>query len=161
MKFEQIFKGDLPKFDVSFGRGKFSKINQLNTSKSALNVNSNVQSKPNTSNTSNVNMKRSLSTSSISQNNINSSRLNNNPQRKSLNTSASAKLSSKIKKKYSKQKTNEDNTNKNVITNNNKNVSSNEENELELFRLAFKEIKMLESQRLMDCKSKVFYFTIH
>ena len=27
LKFDQIFKGGLPKFDISFGRGKFSKTN--------------------------------------------------------------------------------------------------------------------------------------
>jgi hypothetical protein len=149
MKFEQIFKGELPKFDVSFGRGKFSKLNQLNISKSSQSVNkSNIISKSNSSSC--------IINSPINRlnNNNNNSQIQQQQQRKSLNTSASAKLSSKIKKKYSKQKSNEEN-NKRVVSNGNKNVRPDEDDEFqELFKLAFNEIKMLESQRLMDCKSK-------
>ena len=93
MKFEQIFKGELPKFDVSFGRGKFSKLNQLNISKSSQSVNklcnSNIISKSNSS-TCIINS----SINRLNNNNNNKSQIQQQQQRKSLNTSASAKLSS-------------------------------------------------------------------
>lgn len=100
-------------------------------------------------------MKKSHSTSAIAS--ANGGIVHN---RKSLNTSASAKLSSKIKKKYSRKKVADDVNNKGLasvdhkLKNGNGKLKSTTNHE-ELCRLAETELKRLESEKLMDMKSKM------
>jgi len=158
LKFDQMFKGELPKFDISFGRGKFSKTNNQLTNwvKSSPNGNklNNSASNGDRSKTSNVkNMTKSKSTTSV---NTNTNGFHQQQQRKSLNASASAKLSSKIKKKYSKHsKVIEEN--KRIVNNGNKLATTVAVVKQEDFcLLAELELKRLESEKLMDMKSKKY-----
>lgn len=176
MKFEQIFKGELPKFDVTFGRGKYSKQNQSltnnNNNMSSMSIGKHsstgggnmspnksfsksvspkmrhsASAKSSLSNTKHQKFKKSSSTSAIN---------GNSKQRKhgtssnntSLNTSASTKLSSKIKKKYSKQKTINEKHAKNML------IASKKYDE-ELLMVAERELKRQEAEKYMDRKGKI------
>ncbi len=124
IRFEQFFKSDPPKFDISFGRGKFSKLSQLNSS--------------------NVTQSKDKTTIKSSANNNNIQ----NQQKKSSITSTSAKLSSKIKKKYSRPKIADGNKTKNL---NNRNIGQKKERKI---TAAEKQQRMTEAKKLMNKKSK-------
>ncbi len=156
----------MPRFDISFGRGKFSKTNQQITGTNSTSIisattglNRNKSTHHSPSRVSNLNkMKRSKSTSSISNTNGFHNNNHHQQQRKSLNASASAKLSSKIKKKYSKHsKVIEEN--RRIVSNGNRLKATRRDNDQELCTQAELELKRLESEKLMDMKSKnSFYF---
>jgi hypothetical protein len=156
----------LPRFDISFGRGQFSKTNQQITGSNSpsvisasngLNRSKSIHHSPSRVSILNK-MKKSKSTSSIS----NTNGFHNNhhqQQRKSLNTSASAKLSSKIKKKYSKHsKVIEEN--KRIVSNENRLKATRRDKDQELCTQAELELKRLESVKLMDMKSKNSVFIL-
>jgi hypothetical protein len=76
-----------------------------------------------------------------------------------LNTSASSKLSSKIKKKYSKHsKVIEEN--KRIVSNENRLKATRRDKDQELCTQAELELKRLESVKLMDMKSKNSVFIL-
>ena len=131
VRFEQFFIGEPPKFDISFGRGKFSKLSQLNSSNVKI-------------------IKQTCKSSANNNNKTNVNGLNKIQQKKPTNTSASAKLSSKIKKKYSKQKSSED-----IKQRLASNKTSKMDDTQRKIAAAEKQHRMTEAKKIMNKKSKL------